>query len=275
MRLLHDLGYDYDAAQNVFFTRIDAWQRKYGYCSLYDEGTAISGMILDCEPIYFVYDGNVYLLELWKGQYDLCMGAEVGFYRDSGGKLLGSHWFESVTDDMLPRISMTLYRDYEDEYHEVFERTADQWWLTGFTLGAFAEPEELALAARITFKDRHMLNPFMEAVWDVGYDEEEAYIEGDTAVVFFSEPKQLQPAARRSAAITVPVQLKNRAMCEAFSAIAGKDESGDGSRNIFEILADAKENSPDVYEEAIKLARRMEAYTSKLDAVPGIKKLIN
>jgi len=274
MRMLSDFGYGYDALQNVFYTRIDAWQRKYGYCALYDEGTAVSGMIIDSEPIYFIYNDNVYLLELWKGQYDLCLGAEIGLYRDSGAKLLGSRWFESIPDEMLPEISMILYESSGSkngtEYTEVFERHEKNWWLTGFKLAKFAQPEDLILAARVRFSDTGMLLPFIEAAYKAGYSTSEAYVEDDSAVIVFSEPKQLQPLTRRTKAVTAPTQLKNKSLCKLFSDIAGGED-----RNIFEILADAKANYPDVYAEAIKMARRAEAYTSRINDSEGLEKLLH
>jgi len=46
---------------------------------LYDEAAAPLGMIVDCEPIHFEYKGKRWLIQFWKGQYDLPTGAEVGY----------------------------------------------------------------------------------------------------------------------------------------------------------------------------------------------------
>ena len=73
-------GYGYDSVQDIFYSNTNAWQRNIGYSRLYDEGSAPFGMILDCEPIYFRYGGKIWLIELWKGQYDLNTGCEVGVY---------------------------------------------------------------------------------------------------------------------------------------------------------------------------------------------------
>ncbi|MDR0915856.1 MAG: DUF4474 domain-containing protein [Oscillospiraceae bacterium] len=266
MQLVSDFGYGYDAEQNVFYTEIDAWQRRYGYCSLYDEGTAISGMILDCEPIYFIYNGQVYMIELWKGQYDLTAGCEVGIYRDSGRKLLGTEWFETVPDDELLDMSMSLYRGGE----HLFTRAQRHWWLTGFKLGEFVKPKDLTLAVRIRFCNQTMADAFLDAIRAVGYAEDEAFTDGDVVSVYFTKSKQRQPLTRRSPWITVPTQWKNKLMCKSFQAIVGGED-----KNVYEILAEAKENYPDVYDEAIKISRRMEPYTKRMGDMPGIEDLLS
>lgn len=73
-------GYAYDSHQDIFYTKIDAWQREMGYSRLYDEAAAPSSMIIDCEPIYFEYDNKRWLIEFWKGQYGMTTGFEIGVY---------------------------------------------------------------------------------------------------------------------------------------------------------------------------------------------------
>ena len=78
-------GYAYDPNQDIFYSKMDAWQRDFGYCRLYDETASPMGMVIDCEPIYFVYSGKRWLIEMWKGQYDLTTGGEVGVYTTEVG----------------------------------------------------------------------------------------------------------------------------------------------------------------------------------------------
>jgi hypothetical protein len=75
-------GYEYDAGQDMFYSIMNPWQRKYGYCKIYDEAAAPLGMIIDCEPVHFEYQGRKWLIEFWKGQYDLTTGCEIGIYTD-------------------------------------------------------------------------------------------------------------------------------------------------------------------------------------------------
>ena len=75
--LLEPFGFAYDGRQDIFYSRTDSWQRKYGYGRIYDEGAALLNMILDCEPIYFEYDR---ILE----------GPVRHYHRRGGGHLLSA-----------------------------------------------------------------------------------------------------------------------------------------------------------------------------------------
>ena len=78
--IIHNLGYGYDKWQDIFYSKLNGWQRDMGYCRLYDEVAAPMSMIIDCEPIYFEYDNKKWLIEFWKGQYGMTTGCEVGVY---------------------------------------------------------------------------------------------------------------------------------------------------------------------------------------------------
>ena len=103
--LLEPFGFQYDPGQDIFLSRIDAWQRDYGYCRLYDESAAHFNMVFDCEPVYFDYDGRTWLVEFWKGQYGINIGGEAGIYRADGiippGKRRET-LFGSVPDEIMP-----------------------------------------------------------------------------------------------------------------------------------------------------------------------------
>ena len=77
-------GFLYDPEEDIFYSKMNPWQRKYGYCRLYDEIAAPLGMIVDSEPIHFKYEGKSWLIEFWKGQYDLTTGCEIGIYNTNG-----------------------------------------------------------------------------------------------------------------------------------------------------------------------------------------------
>ena len=73
--LIAPFGYAYLPAQDIFTSRLDVWQRDFGYCTLYDKAAFRFNMVFDCLPVYFEYDGRTWLLELWKGQYGINTGA--------------------------------------------------------------------------------------------------------------------------------------------------------------------------------------------------------
>ena len=78
---LRSAGFAYDYKNDYFYSLKNCWQREAGYCRLYDEGAPLFNMVMDCEPITFSYRGKRWLIELWKGQYGITTGAEIGIYR--------------------------------------------------------------------------------------------------------------------------------------------------------------------------------------------------
>ena len=76
-----EAGFKYDPEQDILYSRRDALQRKAGYTYLYDvvapETTSAN---IHCEPIRFVFDARKWMIELWKGQYGIETGAEIGVY---------------------------------------------------------------------------------------------------------------------------------------------------------------------------------------------------
>lgn len=109
-------GYSYDERQDIFYSNIDAWQRKMGYCRLYDEAAAPMGMIIDCEPIYFKYNEEEWLIEFWKGQYDLSLGGEIGFYKSIGPDLnidgvFNGSFYKAVSNEDFIHMSFILKKN--------------------------------------------------------------------------------------------------------------------------------------------------------------------
>ena len=100
---LEAAGFAYEPKGDYFYSLMDCWQRKVGYCRLYDEGSPLFNMIMDCEPVTFSYAGKRWLIELWKGQYGITTGAEIGIYNTSR---------EDVQTD---RFTGTFYENISDE----------------------------------------------------------------------------------------------------------------------------------------------------------------
>ena len=60
-RIMEPFGFCYSPSQDIITSRVDAWQRKYGYCSLYDKTAVHFSMVFDCEPVYFNYDNRTWM----------------------------------------------------------------------------------------------------------------------------------------------------------------------------------------------------------------------
>jgi hypothetical protein len=193
-------GFWYDPAQDIIFSRKDAWQRRMGYTWAYDEASAPLHMIIDCEPFYFAYAGKLWMIELWKGQYGLETGAELGVYRDEVGVGLlsfapRSRFYACVGQaDELP-MKFTLYRNG----NELLRRADSHWWLTGFKWGVFtANTRELTMDVEISFpRKTEMRDAFKQAVRDKGYVTMDR---GPFGIAFrFDYPRTQQPGTRSAA----------------------------------------------------------------------------
>ncbi len=161
--LIKPFGYCYVPAQDIFSTVVDAPQREFGYTALYDRYAPYFGMVFDCVPVYFDYGDRTWLIELWKGQYGINLGCEVGVYKaDSLIAAVNRNraLFHSVENSEMLPMSVRLYKGKGECAH----LHRKQWWLTAFRMGCYSEPKNLSVRACITFPNVEMLNAFVAAL---------------------------------------------------------------------------------------------------------------
>lgn len=165
--LSEPFGFRYITAQDIFTSQIDAMQRNFGYCTFYDKAALALHMVLDCLPVYFNYNGRTWLIELWKGQYSINTGGEIGIYY-ADRIIPEQEWrhtlFQCVDDKDMVGLSFSLSRDSM----EIADVCARHWWLTAFSVGCFSDPADLYMHASITFPDNAMAEAFSEALKNSG-----------------------------------------------------------------------------------------------------------
>lgn len=182
--LLEPFGYCYDLKQDIFSTRIDAWQRKFGYCALYDKAAESFQMIFDCMPVYFNYRDRTWLIEFWKGQYGINAGCEIGVYYADGiveEEKWDSTLFQCVEDEDMQTLGLSLYRKGSRLAH----LRCRHWWLTAFDPGAFFQPEKLFMDASLTLENCEMARAFAEGLVKAGYDKEDIWQNDNTVSLSF------------------------------------------------------------------------------------------
>ncbi len=207
-------GFEYRLSQDIFTSRPDAWQRECGYTDLYDRQAPFFHMIFDCEPIYFDYNGETWLIELWKGQYGITTGCEIGVYKSDRIISKGNRTrtlFHAVSDKEMPFLSLTLLKDALP-LNRLCER---HWWLTGFSVGKYTEPEELDMKISIIFPSSEMCTAFAAGLKETGYPHSSFYQSGEAVAFTFSRPFSPQPFLRRSR-YSRWIQLKNRILLSLF-----------------------------------------------------------
>ena len=238
-------GYAYDPQQDIFYSILDPWQKKHGYCHLYNELAAPWGMIMDCEPFYFDYGNKKWMISLWKGQYDLTAGCELGVYTKEDptlklSELLTGTLYEAASDEDMLEMSYTLYRNGVP----YFTREGRHWWLTGFRLGDYLEPNELTMDVSITLKDQDMVKAFVGALRKIGYLDIE--IVDNTVNFYFDKPHTPQPLTREKNFVSI-IQWKNKLMCDKYQEITK------GYNDINDKIAAVKEQAPEIYNKLIHL----------------------
>lgn len=240
--ILADSGYLYDSRQNIFYSNMDAWQRNYGYGWLYDEAAAPLSLIFDCEPVYFEYGGKNWLIELWKGQYGMATGCEVGVYNTDSPEqyfpgAFNYTFYECASDiDCLP-MSFALVKNGRP----MFYRSEVHWWLTGFVLGEFSEPAELTMDVTITLKNEEMRRAFTNSLKKIGYTGREVSIHRNNVQILFAKPHSAQPYTRTEF-ISQITQAKNKYLCDRYA------EATYGSTNMNEAIEALRQKAPDLYE---------------------------
>ncbi|MBR2875904.1 MAG: DUF4474 domain-containing protein [Clostridia bacterium] len=148
-------GFDYDPVQDVYYTQLDSWQRNFGFNSVYDTAAPMVGMIYSSSKIYFTYDDKDWMMEIWKGQYGITSGGEIGFYNKPTDRVM-KH-FDCVTDEEMITMSFDFYNMGE----KVFTRGPEKhWWLTGFKFLHAGVPMFIELDITVEFPNRKMANAF-------------------------------------------------------------------------------------------------------------------
>lgn len=217
-RDLEVAGFAYDRRGDVFYSRLDCWQREMGYCRLYDEAASGFSMVMHCEPIPFAYAGKRWLIELWKGQYGLTTGGEIGIYNtdreDVASEKFTGTFYECAQDDECLPLSFVLRRDGRI----LLRRRAVHWWLTGFRLGAFSDPDSLTMDARIRFPNRDMCQAFVDGLTQAGYRRGEYRVRGNTVTIRFDKPHTDQPASQTGGGAAIAQQV-NKTNCQLFETV--------------------------------------------------------
>lgn len=214
--MLRPFGFLYDPKQDIIYSKLHPWQRELGYEKAFDEGAVLLSMVIDCEPVYFEYDGKMWLIEFWKGQYGMTTGAEIGLYAAEKptdyktGDEKKLH-YDSVSDEEIIRMQYVLYRKEE----EVFRRNAPHWWLTGFEPGLFSKPKELEMFIRLIFPTEKMCCAFYKGLVGIGYGATKSYISGKSATLYYHRPKTKQPKRKHKWLRTL-AQYNNKRNCRLY-----------------------------------------------------------
>ncbi|MDR1176192.1 MAG: DUF4474 domain-containing protein [Treponema sp.] len=240
-------GFLYEPNQDILYSSLTNMQRLAGYCKAYDELAPAIGSYIDSEPIYFVYNGFEWMIELWKGQYGIETGCEIGVYKREAGKpldplekILGKV-YQCVPNADMPIMSFRLLKGDR----KLFTRGPEKhWWLTGFRWGVYSEPSDLSVYYTVKFKDEGMCRAFVgdesSGLKGLGYSYERP--DSLSADFVFSKPFSPQPEFRTESEETL--RKSNKALCAEYNKIKAAHEIAGDDPNAFneELLEGASED---------------------------------
>ena len=153
VQILNACGFEYDEKQGIYYSSINPWQKGFGFNFIYDMAAPIAGMNYSTERITFPYNGKDWMIQLWKGQYGMTAGAEIGIYNKTDKVMQ----YDCASEDEFLEMSFILYNQGE----EMFRRGPEKhWWLTGFKILNVGIPILLDMDMTIKFPTKSMADAF-------------------------------------------------------------------------------------------------------------------
>lgn len=167
-------GFQFNKTGNYYYTNTDPWQRTLGYNEMYDNMAAFTAIYIDTMRCKFRYDNKDWMIQFWKGQYGyVFVGHEIGVYYKPIDRT--AEHYDCVSDEDSLYMEMNGLRNGEILYSREYGK---YWWCTGFVPGKlkkFSDRSELQIDARITMKDKDMLNAFETSLIQNGMVKDQDY----------------------------------------------------------------------------------------------------
>ncbi len=166
-------GFNFSITEMMVYATSEAWMRDFGFCVFYD--IAANSMPLlwnyNTRRFKFDYDGLEWMVQIWKGNYLIANGAEVGLYNRTADKF--GTFYNCAEDDRMIPMSMQLYAgdklivNQEEQLH---------WWINGFRINGVHYPvSSLTLFFTLEMPDEEMLNAFCNSI-DKNYRKDVKYM---------------------------------------------------------------------------------------------------
>lgn len=156
-------GYNFNIYEMMVYTTVDCWMRNFGFCIMYD--IVANSMPISYSYITrrfeFTYDGLEWMIQVWKGNYFISNGAEVGIYSRVPGSTIGSYYNCASEDQELPMSLQVLVGDKIIVNRELQQH----WWISGFHLSNKRYlPTALTVKSTIVMPDEEMLEAFTASI---------------------------------------------------------------------------------------------------------------
>ena len=158
-------GFSYNKKEKYFYSKVNCWQRKFGYNNLYDYGSRVVKCNILWIKSYFNAKNHSnkkkkWRIELWKGNYGATMGGEIGlYYKKESSKV--PHYEAVSNSDMMKMSYKLTYRTLKGKTKKIIERRETRhWWLNGFKFGHAWSIRRLHLDVSVEFPNSNMAKLF-------------------------------------------------------------------------------------------------------------------
>ncbi len=156
------IGFNFDLSELLVYATVDCWMRDFGFCLFYDILATSMPLIYnyDTRRFKFDYDGLEWMIQIWKGNYLITNGGEVGIYNRKPGSI--GTYYDCATDEQM--MNMTLQVIHGDKVL-VDEGPMKHWWINGFNMSdRMYIPSSLTMKFSIDMPDEEMVNAFCKAI---------------------------------------------------------------------------------------------------------------
>lgn len=172
-----------------------AYQRRFGFNSMYDKGARFVNFYLDTIRAYFEYNDKLWLIEFWKGEYAMAsVGCEIGFYNvdadEKPYKLVSDKTYQDIYEEKGPEaIAYKSVSDSDAMYCSMklwqYEKSTDAkpvqrinfprakcWWAADFENGVLEKHSDrttLIMVGTVEFPNATMRDCFTEQLDKKGF----------------------------------------------------------------------------------------------------------
>lgn len=156
------IGFNFNIAEMTMYATVGSWMRNFGFCLFYDVAANSMPWFFHYNTRRFKFDCNglEWMIQIWKGNYIITNGAEVGLYSRDAEK--SGTYYNCATDEQMLDMSMQVYAG---DLLLVDKPMQKHWWINGFRLnGRMYPPSKLTLKFSIVMPDEEMLNAFCESI---------------------------------------------------------------------------------------------------------------
>ncbi len=152
------LGFECSVYDLLIYATTDCWMKDFGFCFFYDFFCYTTPFFNYLTRRFkFDYDGKEWMIQIWKGNYVIANGCEVGIYNREPGS------FGTYYDCYDGTMKMSAKLSYCD--NTIYEIEQEHWWLNGFKLGdTLYKPSLLKMEFSVELIDEEMANAFANAI---------------------------------------------------------------------------------------------------------------